>query len=46
MPPLSRILIVVLILLGLGGLITLAVSGLSPTVKRTEIVIPDHRFPR
>ncbi len=41
-----RILIILLVLVGLGGLITLATSGMSPTVKRVEIVIPDDRFPR
>ncbi len=46
MSTMVRILIVLLVLVGLGGLITLAMSSVSPTIKRVEMVIPDDRFPR
>lgn len=43
---LVRIIVAVAIVVVLGGAIALAISGLTPTIKRVEIVIPDDRFPR
>jgi len=43
---LTRILIILVVVVGLGGLIALAISGYSPTISRVETVIPNDRFAR
>jgi hypothetical protein len=40
-----RILVILLVIGVLAGIATLAVSGLSPSIKHVTIVIPDDRFP-